>query len=118
MAVALLLAHGQGALRAAELVERCTAAAQQLALIYAASSPDLAQAELFRRWVAYLAEAGFLIEQAGGKLGFDAERLAELGAALEWALPVSVRQTLENLAVAAIRPPSGASPPGGSAAPV
>lgn len=107
MAVTLLLAHGQEALRAVELVERCTAAAQQLALIYSASSPDLPRVELFRRWVTYLGDAGFLVEQAGGVLRYDEERLVELGAALEWALPTSVRQTLDNLAVAATRPAEG-----------
>jgi hypothetical protein len=63
--------------------------------------------ELFRRWVTYLADAAFVLEQPGGALRYDEERLVELGAALEWALPTSVQQTLDNLAVAATRPPSG-----------
>jgi len=107
LCVSLLLAAGSGVLRAAELVRRCRAASEQLALIYALNSPDLFQAELFDTWVEYLRGAALLGEDSGGVLSFDEGVLAELAAALGFVLPAGLRQTLVSLAGTAAPPPSG-----------
>jgi glycerol-3-phosphate O-acyltransferase len=102
LCVVLLLAEGSGALSVNELVRRCTAASERFALIYSLSSPDLFQAALFDNWVAFLRELRLLGETAEGTLRFDDRELGELAAALEHVLPARLRQTLMNLAGAAL----------------
>jgi glycerol-3-phosphate O-acyltransferase len=94
-------------LTAAELVKRCRAASEQLALVYSLNSPDLFQASLFDNWVAFLQESGMLVEAAAGALTYDEPMLEELAGALAFVLPAQLRQTLVNLAGAAARPLSG-----------
>jgi glycerol-3-phosphate O-acyltransferase len=107
LCISLLLAAGSGVLRMAELVRRCRAASEQLALIYSLNSPDLFQAELFETWLAYLRGAALLNEDSGGALSYDEEVLTELASALGFVLPAGLRQTLVNLAGAAAPPPPG-----------
>ena len=107
LSVALLLGQGRGVLTAAELVKRCRAASEQLALVYSLNSPDLFQASLFDNWVAFLQESGMLVEAAAGALTYDEPMLEELAGALAFVLPAQLRQTLVNLAGAAARPLSG-----------
>jgi glycerol-3-phosphate O-acyltransferase len=107
LCISLLLAAGSGVLRLAELVRRCRAASEQLALVYALNSPDLFQAELFDTWVGYLRGAALLAEDSGSAVSFDEAVLTELAAALGFVLPAGLRQTLVNLAGAAAPPPSG-----------
>jgi glycerol-3-phosphate O-acyltransferase len=107
LGIMLLLAEGPGVLRSAELVRRCRAASEQLALVYTLDSPDLFQAGLFDNWVAFLRESKVLEESAEGTLLFEERVLGELAAALDFVLPASLRQTLMNLAGAAAPPPSG-----------
>ncbi|HET7132674.1 MAG TPA: hypothetical protein VFJ95_10525, partial [Gammaproteobacteria bacterium] len=98
LCISLLLAARSGVLRPAELVRRCRAASEQLALIYGLNSPDLFQADLFDTWVEYLRGAGLVAEDSSGALAFDEPVLDELAAALGFVLPAGLRQTLENLA--------------------
>jgi glycerol-3-phosphate O-acyltransferase len=107
LCISLLLAAGPGVLRVAELVRRCRAASEQLALIYSLNSPDLFQAELFDNWLSYLRGAALLGEDSGGALSYDEGVLAELAAALGFVLPSGLRQTLVNLAGAVAPPSSG-----------
>ncbi|HEX5048888.1 MAG TPA: glycerol-3-phosphate 1-O-acyltransferase PlsB [Gammaproteobacteria bacterium] len=107
LCISLLLAAGSGVLRVAELVRRCRAASEQLALVYSLNSPDLFQAELFDTWLSYLRGAALLGEDAEGALSYDEGVLTELAAALGFVLPAGLRQTLVNLAGAAAPPSSG-----------
>ena len=107
LCISLLLAAGNGVLRVTELVRRCRAASEQLALIYALNSPDLFQADLFDRWVGYLSGTALIGESSSGALQFDEAVLEELAAALGFVLPAGLRQTLVNLAGAAAPAPSG-----------
>jgi glycerol-3-phosphate O-acyltransferase len=107
LCISLLLAARSGVLRPAELVRRCRAASEQLAMIYGLNSPDLFQADLFDTWVDYLRGAGLVAEDSSGALAFDETVLHELAAALGFVLPAGLRQTLENLAGTAAPVPSG-----------
>jgi glycerol-3-phosphate O-acyltransferase len=98
LCIMLLLAEGSGELSGAELVRRCRAASERLALIYALNSPDLFHAGLFDNWVAYLRESDVLAESAEGTLEFDEQGFDELASALAFVLPAGLRQTLTNLA--------------------
>jgi glycerol-3-phosphate O-acyltransferase len=101
LCIILLLAEGPATLGAAELVRRCGAASERLALIYALNSPDLFHAGLFTNWVSYLRESDVLGETVEGTLQFDEQVLEALAAALGFMLPARLRQTLMNLAGAA-----------------
>ena len=107
LCIALLLGQGPGVLRANELVKRCRAASEQLALIYSLNSPDLFHASLFNNWVAFLLDSGVLAEGADATLVFDESTVEELAGALAFVMPAQLRQTLVNLAGAAARPLSG-----------
>jgi glycerol-3-phosphate O-acyltransferase len=107
LSVALLLGQGSGALRKSELIERCRAASEQLAMVYSLSAPDLFQAGLFSTWIACLRDAGVLDDSADGKLEFADRELRELAGALAFVLPPRLRQTLINLAGMAAGPLSG-----------
>jgi glycerol-3-phosphate O-acyltransferase len=109
LCVTLLLGQGPGVLTARELVKRCRAASEQLALVYTLASPDLFAAGLFENWIGYLEEAGLVADGADGKLAFDAASLAELAACLAFVLPTQIKASLTNLAGAAARPLSGES---------
>jgi glycerol-3-phosphate O-acyltransferase len=104
LCIALLLGQGPGVLTRIELVKRCRAASEQLALIYSLNSPDLFQASLFENWVEFLQESAVLSENSDGKLVFAEETATELAGALAFVLPAQLRQTLVNLAGAAARP--------------
>jgi glycerol-3-phosphate O-acyltransferase len=107
LCVALLMGEGSATLTARELVRRCGAASERLALIYSLDSPDLFQAGLFDRWVTFLEDAGVLAARPDRTLAFDEATLEELASCLGFALPAGLRQTLVNLAGAAARQPSG-----------
>jgi glycerol-3-phosphate O-acyltransferase len=107
LCVALL--QTEGGLRPAELVRRCQAAAEQLAVVYSLDSPDLFTAALFDNFVRHLEDTGVVIEDADGLLTYDAARLAPLQEALGLVLPPRLKQTLLHLAGAAARPLSGDS---------
>ena len=107
LSVALLLGQGSGVLSSGELVARCRAASEQLALIYTLNSPDLFDASLFDNWISFLVDAGVLTVAPDRTLGFDPETLEELGGCLAFVLPVGVKLTLQNLAGAVTAPPSG-----------
>jgi glycerol-3-phosphate O-acyltransferase len=108
LCILLLLGHASGTLTSRELVRRCTAASEQLALIYTLNSPDLFQADLFDTWIAFLGQTGVLAEDASNKILFDEALLEELAGALGFVLPPRLRQTLVSLAGAASpSPPRG-----------
>jgi glycerol-3-phosphate O-acyltransferase len=107
LTVVLLLGQGSGVLASRELVARCRAASEQLALIYSLNSPDLFHAGLFDNWVSYLVDAGTLRVAPDGTLKFDREDLEELAGCLAFALPVGMKLTLQNLAGAVVETPSG-----------
>jgi glycerol-3-phosphate O-acyltransferase len=98
LCILLLLAEGPGALSGRELVRRCAAASEQLALVYALNSPDLFQGDLFDTWIVFLEQSGVLAEDVSSKLTFDETALQELAGALGFVLPPRLRQTLANLA--------------------
>jgi glycerol-3-phosphate O-acyltransferase len=101
LCILLLLGQGSGTLTSRELVRRCAAVSEQLALIYTLNSPDLFQRDLFDTWIAFLGEMGVLAEDASNKLQFDDALLEELAGALGFVLPPRLRQTLVSLAGAA-----------------
>jgi glycerol-3-phosphate O-acyltransferase len=101
LCIMLLLGEGSVAIGGRELVRRCRAASERLALIYALNSPDLFQADLFNNWIDFLRESSVLEESPDGLLSFDEPQLAELAGALGFVLPAPLRQTLTNLAGAA-----------------
>jgi glycerol-3-phosphate O-acyltransferase len=105
LCVQLLLCAGRHALTRAELVRRCKAASERLALIYSLNSPDLFQSDLFANWIGFLEQSG--IVSGNESLAFDEPTLAELAGALGFALPPRLRQTLVHLASAATPPASG-----------
>jgi glycerol-3-phosphate O-acyltransferase len=106
LCITMLLNEGSGALTSRELVRRCAAASEQLALVHSSSSPDLFQGALFDTWIAFLERIGVLAEDAASKLLFDEPLLAELAGALGFVLPPRLRQTLVNLAGVANLSPS------------
>jgi glycerol-3-phosphate O-acyltransferase len=105
LCITVLLREGSGALTSRELVRRCAAASEHLALVYSLNSPDLFQGALFDNWIAFLERTGVLGEDAASKLLFDEPLLEELAGALGFVLPSRLRQTLVNLAGAAIPSP-------------
>ena len=109
LCIALLLGQGPGVLTGADLVKRCRAASEQLAMIYSLNSPDLFHASLFNNWIGFLQDSGVLGEHSDGTLVFDEPTVEELAGALAFVLPPQLRQTLVNLAGAAARPLSGES---------
>jgi glycerol-3-phosphate O-acyltransferase len=112
LCIMLLLTQGSGVLTSRELVRRCAAASERLALIYSSSSPDLFQGDLFDTWIAFLEQSGVLSEDAERKLLFDQAPLEELAGALGFVLPPRLHQTLVNLAGAASpSPPREADEP-------
>jgi glycerol-3-phosphate O-acyltransferase len=105
LCVQLLLCGGQNGVTRAELVRRCKAASERLALVYSLNSPDLFQSDLFANWVGFLEESG--IVSGTESIVFDEPTLGELAGALGFALPPQLRQTLVHLASAATPPASG-----------
>ncbi len=112
LCIMLLLTQGSGVLTSRELVRRCAAVSEQLALIYSSSSPDLFQGDLFDTWITFLEQSRVLGENAESKLCFEEALLEELAGALGFVLPPRMHQTLVNLAGAASPAPSpGANEP-------
>ena len=95
LSVALLLQRESGELTKAELVSRCTDAAEQLSMIYALDSPDLFEAGLFANLVDSLLEQGRLFESSGGGLTYG-DSLKTFAESLGLVLRSRVRQTLQH----------------------
>lgn len=116
LSLLLLLGHGSGALRRAELVRECSEVSEQLALIYSLDSPDLFHASLFENLVAFLVEWGIVAEASAGGLRFEPDAVEKLAGELGLGLPPAVRQTLSNMAGVAVTRPSVRVPAPGTAA--
>ncbi len=103
-----LLEHGSGVLDAPEVVQRCADAAEQLAMLYTLSSPDLFEAALFENLIEALLSQGLIEEDRDGKLCFGAS-LGIIAADLGLVLRPRVRQTLRTFAGAATTAPFSAA---------
>lgn len=101
LCIMMLLNQGSGALTSRELVRRCAAASEQLALVHSLNAPDLFQGALFDTWISFLEQIGVLAADASSRLLFDQALIEELAGALGFVLPPRLRQTLVNLAGAA-----------------
>ena len=99
--------QGSGALTSRELVRRCAAVSEQLALIYSSNSPDLFQGDLFDTWITFLEQSGCSPRTRRASCCSTRHLLEELAGALGFVLPPRLRQTLVNLAGAANPSPSG-----------
>ncbi|HSG66423.1 MAG TPA: glycerol-3-phosphate 1-O-acyltransferase PlsB, partial [Gammaproteobacteria bacterium] len=108
LCVIYLLEHGSGELDRGGVVERCADAAEQLAMLYTLSSPDLFEAGLFGTLIDALTTQGLLTEEVDGRLSFG-EPLALVADDLGRILRPRVRQTLRLFASAATTPPDGAA---------
>ena len=103
-----LLEHGSGMLEQSQVVERCADAAEQLAMLYTLSSPDLFEAALFENLVEALLDQGLVERQAEGRLRFGPS-LGRVAEDLGFILRPRVRQTLRSFAAAATTTPIGAA---------
>jgi len=103
-----LLEHGSGVLDKPEVVQRCADAAEQLAMLYTLSSPDLFEAALFENLIEALLSQGLIEEDGEGRLCFGAS-LGLVAADLGLVLRPRVRQTLRTFAGAATTAPLSAA---------
>lgn len=95
-----LLEHGSGVLDKPEVVERCAEAAEQLAMLYTLSSPDLFEAALFETLIEALLSQGLVEQDTEGRLCFG-RSLGLVAEDLGLVLRPRVRQTLRHFAGAA-----------------
>jgi glycerol-3-phosphate O-acyltransferase len=102
-----LLEHGSGVLDKPEVVERCADAAEQLAMLYTLSSPDLFEAALFENLIEALLSQGLVERDTEGRLCFGSS-LGRVAEDLGLVLRPRVRQTLRNFAGAATTAPISA----------
>ncbi len=103
-----LLEHGSGVLNKREVVARCADAAEQLAMLYTLSSPDLFEATLFENLIDGLVSQGLVEQDKAGKLRFGSS-LGRVAEDLGLILRPRVRQTLRHFAGAATTAPVSAA---------
>lgn len=103
-----LLENGSGVLDKLEVVERCADAAEQLAMLYTLSSPDLFQAALFENLIEALLSQGLVEQDTEGRLCFGSS-LGLVAEDLGLVLRPRVRQTLRHFAGAVTTAPLSAA---------
>ena len=103
-----LLEHGSGVLDKSEVVQQCADAAEQLAMLYTLSSPDLFQAALFENLIEALLSQGLVEQDAEGRLCFGSS-LGLVAEDLGLVLRPRLRQTLRHFAGAATTTPISAA---------
>jgi len=113
LCIIYLLEHGSGTLDKTSAIERCVDAAEQLAMLYTLSSPDLFEAGLFDKLIDALIGQRLVTMEADDRLMFG-ESLSLVAEDLGMILRPQIRLTLQHFAVAATARPFHAAGQGGA----
>ena len=93
LVIALLLKHGSGAIRQADLERECQLMAERVSLLHELDAPEFFDRSLFRAFIDQLRDAGVLWTDSMQRLSFDG-RVREVGRDAQIVLSEQLRHSI------------------------